>query len=459
MNTQNETVLKDDNIGKLLVKLSVPATIGMLVMSLYNVVDTIFIGKGVGTDGIAGVALAFPIQMVVGAIGMMIGIGGASLLSRSLGEGNIDKAQKTMGNVVGSVMLCGLVFTVIGYAKLDDMLRLFGATETLMPYAREYVSIVMAGVMAHSLAMALNNLARAEGHARVAMTTMIVASVVNVILDAILIFSFKMGIRGAAVATLTAYISAALFLIVFFRSGKSILKLRIADIGFERSIMKEILSIGVASFIRQTASSLLIILLNRRLGQLGGDISIAVYGVLMRLLMLVFTPIMGIAQGLQPVAGFNYGARNFPNMKKSVKLAMIASTAVAVSGTLVLLLIPVPLLRLFSNDPELIAQGRNALRLVIMAFPLIGFQVMGTTLFQATGKAFQNLLLTLSRQVLFLIPLILIMPRFFHLSGLWVSFPIADILASALTLFMLIQSRHLYRPQPVHPSGGIDDQA
>jgi len=444
-----KTNLDDKNIGKLLVKLSVPATIGMLVMSLYNVVDTIFIGHGVGTDGIGGVVLAFPIQMVVGALGQMIGIGGASLFSRSLGERNMDKAQRTLGTVVASVLVVGAVITAVGYLKLDDMLRLFGATDTLLPYAREYLSIVLAGVIFHSLAMALNNLARAEGKAKIAMTTMILASVVNMILDAVFIFGLNLGIKGAALATLIAYISAALFLVIFFQSGKSVLHLRLRDIGFDLAILKEVLTVGVASFIRQTAMSLLVILLNRRLGQLGGDISIAVYGVVMRLLMFIFTPIMGIAQGLQPVAGFNYGAKRFDKMKKSVVLATIASTAIAVSGTLLLTLFPGACLRLFSDDSELINQGRVALRYIILAFPLVGFQVMGATLFQATGKVAQTLILTLARQLLLLIPLVLILPRFFHIKGVWIAFPIADTLGFLLAVALVYRFRHFYQPQPV----------
>lgn len=444
----HKTNLDDKNIGRLLFRLALPATIGMLVMSLYNVVDTIFIGHGVGTDGIGGVVLAFPIQMIVGALGQMIGIGGASLLSRSLGENNMDKARCTLGTVIASVLVIGSIITIVGYLMLDDLLRLFGATDTLLPYAREYLSIVLGGVIFHSLAMALNNLARAEGKAKIAMTTMILAAVVNMILDAVFIFGLNMGIKGAALATLTAYISAATFLVIFFQSGKSILHLRIKDIGFDLLILKEILAVGVASFFRQTAMSLLVILLNRKLGQLGGDIAIAVYGVLMRLLMFIFTPIMGIAQGLQPVAGFNYGAKRFDKMKKSVILATIASTTIAVSGTLLLMIFPGTCLSLFSNDPELISQGRIALGYIILAFPLVGFQVVGATLFQATGKALQTLILTLARQLLFLIPLILVLPRFFHLKGLWMAFPIADTLGFVLAVVMIYRFRHFYQTQP-----------
>lgn len=442
---QKKTILDDQNIRRLMVKLSLPAMVGMFVMSLYNVVDAIFIGQGVGTIGIAAVAIAFPIQMIVGAIGQMIGIGGASLLSRSLGAKDYQTANKILGNVIATVAALSLTITVIGFIFMDKLLNLFGATETILPYAKEYLQFILMGIFMHSLAMALNNLVRAEGRAKIAMLTMILSAVINIILDAVLIFGLKMGIRGAAIATLIAYMAAALFLIVFFLRGKSVLKLRIKDIKFDKIIEREIFAIGISAFVRQTAMSLLVILLNHTLGNYGGDISIAVYGVVMRLIMLIFTPIMGIAQGLQPVAGFNFGAKNYIKTKESIKLATIASTLIATAGTLLLLLFPATLLRIFSNDPELLTQGKGAIRYIVLAFPTVGFQVMGTTLFQAIGKATQTFILTLSRQFIFLIPLVFTLPRFFHLTGVWISFPIADTLSAMLTLLMLIPLRNRYK--------------
>ncbi|MBN2417548.1 MATE family efflux transporter [bacterium] len=420
----------------------------MLVMALYNIVDTIFIGRCVGTDGIAGVALAFPIQMIVGAIGQMIGIGGASLLSRSLGAKDYDKAGRTMGSVVGAVLVLGGAITLIGYTRLDGMLRLFGATDTLLPYAREYLSIILAGVTLHSMAMALNNMARAEGHAKIAMTTMLVSAGINIVLDALFILVLDMGIRGAAIATLIAQVCAAAFLVLFFRSGKSSLKLKVRLIRLDPVILREVFAIGIASFIRQTAMSVLVILLNHKLGALGGDIAIAVYGVVMRLLMFIFTPLIGVAQGLQPIAGFNFGAKRFTYLKRAILLATAATTVIATSGTLLLTLFPEAFLRLFSHDRELLMQGRTALRYVILAFPLVGINVVGATLFQATGKAMQNLILTLSRQILLLIPLVLILPKFFHLNGIWIAFPISDLLSSVLAVVLVYRSRHLFHLEP-----------
>jgi len=437
-----ELTLEDQNIKRVLFKLSGPATVGMLVMSLYNVVDTVFIGRGVGTAGIGGVAIAFPIMMIVGAIGQMIGIGGASLLSRRLGAKDLSTANKTLGNVIASVAVLSLPIIFLGFLYMNSMLRLFGATETLLPYAREYMQFILPGIFMHSLAMALNNLVRAEGNAKVAMFTMILSAVTNIILDAVFIFGLNMGIRGAALATLIAYITAGLFLILYYLSGRSILTIRVRDIRFEYAIQKEIIAIGISVFVRHTAMSLLVILLNNTLGKYGGDTAIAVYGVIMRLMMMIFTPIMGIAQGLQPVAGYNYGAKDYIKVKESVVLATIASTMIATAGTLIIMLFPQSLLRAFSDDAELLRIGGGALRYIVLAFPILGFQLMGTTLFQALGKATQTFILTLSRQILFLIPLVVILPRFFQLTGVWISFPIADVLSTALTVWMLIPLRN-----------------
>lgn len=443
---QNDVILNDKNIKRLLIKLSLPAIVGMFVISFYNIVDTIFVGRGVGTIGIAALAITFPIQMIVGAIGQMIGIGGASLLSRTLGTENYEKANKILGNVIASVTVLSLTITFLGFLFLDDMLKLFGATKTLLPYAKVYLKFILMGIFMHSLAMALNNLVRAEGKAKIAMTTMILAALVNIGLDALFIFGLKMGIRGAAIATLIAYHSAALFLLIYFFMGKSILKIRFREIRFEQSIQKEIFAIGISPFIRMSAMSLLVILLNNTLGKFGGDLAIAVYGIIMRILMFILTPVMGISQGLQPIAGFNYGAKNYKKTKESVKLAMIASTTIVTAGSLILYLFPKTLLGIFSDDSELIKFGEEALHLIVLAFPTIGFQMMGTTLFQAMGKAAQTFILTLSRQFIFLIPLVIILPRFFQITGVWISFPIADLLSALLTFFMLNTLRNRFTP-------------
>ncbi len=437
-------ILKDDNIGRSLFKLSLPAMIGMLVMSMYNVVDAIFIGKGVGTMGIAAVAISFPIQMIVGAIGQMLGIGGASLLSRSLGAQDYDTSNRILGNVIISTVLFSLVITIVGFLFTDQVLVFFGSSQTILPYAKEYFIYIVPGILFHSMAMALNNLIRAEGKAKVAMFTMIISSVLNIILDALFIFGFKMGISGAAIATLLAYIAGAIYLALYYLSGRSMLNVKISYLKFDLKINKEIYAIGIAVFARQAAMSILVIILNNLLGFLGGDIAIAVYGIVMRILMVMMTPIIGLAQGLQPIAGYNFGAQNYLKTKESVKLAVLVSSILSISATFIIMVFPVALLKLFTNDILLIDQGKTALRLMVLAFPVVGFQIVGSTLYQAIGKAFENLILTLSRQVLFLIPLVFILSHYFKLVGVWLSFPVADILSFLLTLMFLISLNKQY---------------
>ena len=442
-------ILNNPNIKQLLIKLSLPAVVGMLVMALYNVVDAIFIGRGVGTIGIAGVAINFPIQMIIGAIGQLAGVGGASVLSRSLGAKDFNKANQILGNVLITITGMSLVIIVIGYVFMNDLLRLFGASETILPYAREYLMYVLGGSGIHCMAMALNNLVRAEGKAKIAMITMIASAVVNIILDAVFILGFKMGIRGAAIATLIAYITGGSFLLFYYLSGRSILQLRLQNIRFNLGIQREIFAIGVSVFVQQTSMSLLMMILNNTLGKYGGDLSIAVYGVIMRLLMLIITPLLGLAQGLQPIAGYNYGAQNFTRTREVFKLAALYATFFASFGALMLFAFPHVFLRLFSSDEALIAQGRSALRLMIPAFPVVGFQIMGTTLFRAIGKASQTFVLTLSRQILFLLPLVFILPLFFQARGIWISFPIADTLSTLLTFVMLykLQKQFQFKDQ------------
>ena len=438
---KNNHILADDNIGKLLFRLSAPATLGMFVMALYNVVDTIFIGHSVGKLGIAGISIVFPFQMFVMAIGQTLGIGGASLISRSLGAGNIEKAEKTLGNVIFSVVIFGISLAIFGSFFIDKILLVFGATETILPYAREYMQIILFGTILFTFLMSSNNIIRSEGKAKVAMGTMIISAVLNIILDPIFIFSFKMGVRGAAIATVIAQFISVIYIVFFFCSGKSVLKFKLINLKFNIPILKEVFVIGASAFARQSAQSFLIIVLNNSLGLYGGDISIAVFGVVSKLIRFIIMPIFGIAQGLQPIAGFNYGAKQYGKAWKALKLALFSGVTISTLGSLLVISIPGTLMKIFTNDTLLINEGVHSLKIFILAFPLVGFQVVGATVFQAFGKAIPALFLSLSRQILFLIPLILILPGFFHLDGIWFAFPVSDVLATIVTLMMLYREK------------------
>lgn len=477
---ERSRLLADESIGKLLFRLSAPATIGMLVMALYNLVDTVFVGQALGDNsvqGIAGIAVAFPVMMIVMSIALAIGIGGASIISRSLGERNSEKAENVMGNVLSLVLIASTFICIFGSIFITPILRLFGATDTILPYATEYLTVILYGSIFFMFALAMNNVVRAEGNAKVAMYTMLVSAIVNILIDPIFIFrsgyiefnfladkfglviepiymyGFGMGVKGAAVATVLSQIIGALFLLWYFASGNSSLRFHTKNLIPRWNIVKESVSIGMGPLARNASSSLVVIVLNNiLLAYGGGDVSIAVFGVANRLFMFTFMPMYGIVQGLQPIVGFNYGAKNFSRVIESVKLSIFITTAMATLGFLILLLFPEQLFNIFTSDQQLIASGKYATRIMILALPLVGFQVVGTSLYQAIGKARPSFLLAMSRQLLFLVPLVIILPRFFNLNGVWMAFPLSDSLSFLLTLVMVIKEFKLLTGEAAVPS-------
>ncbi len=431
-------VLDTNNIPKILLKMSLPAMIGMVFMALYNIVDTIFIGKGVGSLGIAGITIVFPIQMIIMAIGQMIGIGGGSLVSRSLGSNNIEKANMTLGNVIFAILCLSIPITIFGSIFIDDLLFIFGATETILPYAKAYMEIIILGTFLVGISVALNNLIRADGHAKVAMLIMIIGGTTNIVLDAIFIFGLKMGIKGAAWATFTAHIITASFLFYYFLSKKSNLYLKLKYLKPNLSILKELFGIGAGIFARQASGGILVAVMNQTLATYGGDFAISAFGILFRLSMLTMTPMVGIAQGIQPIVGYNFGAKKYNKVKESMKIAIIWAMIAGTIGVIILFFFARQLMTLFTNNKEVIEIGVDALRVAVLAMPLVGFQIIGSAVFQALGKILPSFILSLSRQVLFLIPLVLILPKFFKLAGIWNSFLIADSLAAILTFIMIV---------------------
>ncbi|WP_340820160.1 MATE family efflux transporter [Methanolobus sp. WCC4] len=464
---ERSKLLADESIGKLLFKLSAPATVGMLVQALYNLVDTAFVGQALGENSIqaiGGISVAFPVMMIVMATALAIGIGGASMISRSLGERDMDRAENVMGNVLSMVLITSVLICVLGSIFITPVLQLFGATDTIMPYATDYLSIILYGSIFFMFALAMNNVVRSEGNANVAMYTMVISAIVNIILDPFFIFSsgyveftffadkfgivvqplyvygLGMGVKGAAIATVLAQTTGALFLIWYFASGSSTLRFHTRNLRPRWDIMKESISIGMGPLARNASSSLVVIVLNNILiAYGGGDVAIAVFGVVNRLFMFTFMPMYGIVQGLQPIVGFNYGARNFSRVMDSVKLSMLVTSTMSVAGFMLLIIFPEQLFSIFTSDQQLISSGKYATRIMVLALPLVGFQVVGASLYQAIGKARPSFLLAMSRQLLFLIPLVLILPHFFHLTGVWMAFPLSDGLSFMLTLVMVLR--------------------
>ncbi len=440
-------------VKKLLWTLSLPAMAGMLTMSLYNVVDTIFIGRGVGSIALTGVTLAFPVMMVLMALGFMVGIGAASTASISLGAGNIPRAERTLGNAATLSVVLGLLVMAVTIPNSAALVRLFGASPAAMQPAVEYLDIILLGAVFALFPMAINNMARAEGAARVAMVNMILGSVLNVVLDPLFIFGLHMGVRGAAVATVISQAVTSVYVSRYFLSGRSTLRLRRANLLLSRGVTRAILSVGFPSLIRMSAASVIVLLINRALGTYGGDISIAAFGVVNRAQQFLSMPLIALAQGLQPVVGFSYGARRYDRALDVSRYALKLSTGVSLAACLVMVTVPGMVMRVFTTDPALIAEGVRAGRLMSLGFFLVGYQVVGSTVFQSLGMVLKTLVTQTSRQILVLVPLVLLLPPLLGTDGVWLAHPVSDVLSFFLVLFLLLpQLRELKRRQEARPS-------
>lgn len=437
MKTHSERLGKEP-IGKLLVKLSLPATVGMLVNALYNLVDTIFVGQGVGPDAIGGLAIAFPIQMIIMGIAIMIGVGAASAISRYLGAGDTEKADHVAGNSYILILFLSIIWAVIGMTFTDPLLKIFGATETLLPYARDYIRIIFFGSIFFSFAVTSNNLIRAEGNAKAAMISMLIGTGLNIILDPIFIFLFSMGIKGAAYATIISQFASFIYVVIYFYSGKSALRIMPHHLKFNLEISKEIITVGMPAFLRNIVGSIIAIVLNNSLGFYGGDLAIIVYGAMNRVVMFVFMPVFGVVQGMQPILGFNYGAKLFDRARKTIKLSLATTVFMMTISAIFVLIFPKLILRMFTSDVEILEMGAVAVRYIFIAFPVIGIQIISGSVYQALGKAVPAILLSLLRQLILLIPLVLILPRLgLGLTGIWLSFPISDFVSTFISGILL----------------------
>lgn len=437
--------LGEEKVSKLLLKFSIPAIVGMLVNALYNVVDRIFIGHGVGALGIAGITIGFPIMLVIMAFAMLVGIGANSLISIRLGEKKKDEAELILGNAMVLLVCISLVISAVGLIFLEPLLRIFGASEAVLPYAKEYLGVILWGTVAQTIGFGMNNFIRAEGNPRIAMFTMLIGAILNTILDPIFIFIFGWGIRGAAIATVFSQIVSAAWVLYYFLGGKSTLKVHAKNLKLRLKIVTKIFTLGAAPFLMQIAASLLNTIMNKSLNFYGGDIAISGMGIVTSISTLILMPIFGINQGSQPVIGYNYGALKFDRVKKALKLAIIAATAVSCIGFVVTRAFPVQLVGLFNRtDEDLLNFGARAISIFLSFLPIIGFQIVSANYFQAVGKPRHSAFLSLSRQVLILIPALLILPRFFGLDGVLMAGPTADLISSMVTgVFLFRELRHL----------------
>lgn len=424
--------LANKSIKSLLIKQAVPASVGILFMTINILIDTIFVGRWIGPLAIAALTVVMPLTFLISSLGMAIGIGGSSVLSRALGADNKEKAVNTFAHQI--IMAFGLasVFVITGLFFSNEMLYAFGANGDIAEPARIFFIPVLLAVPFQALAMMGNNVVRAEDKARHAMTAMILSALGNLIMDVLFIKVLDMGIFGAALATATSFFIAFAYLVWFF-IYKSELRLQLKHFKWHNKLAGEITSLSFVTFARQGVIGVLAIILNHTLFEEGGEHAVTVYGIISRMLMFMLFPVLGVTQGFLPISGYNYGAGNYGRVRESIFTAIKYAGALAIVIFAVILIFAKPIVAVFTKDPSVIEDTPGALRWVFAASPIIAVQLIGSAYFQAAGKATKALLLTLSKQGFFLIPLVLILPHFFGIFGVWVSFPIADILSTLIT--------------------------
>ncbi len=425
------------SIGKLLFQQAVPASIGILVMSLNVVVDTIFVGNWIGSIAIAAINVVLPISFFISAIGMAVGIGGASMISRALGKLDKNRASRILENQISLVLSITILLAGFGILLADTLIPLFGGKGEIFDFAKSYYKIVLYGVPLLALSMVGSNVIRAEGKPAFAMVAMIIPSVLNLVLDYLFIFILDLGMAGAAWATVISYAGGLGYILYFFLSGKSELKVNFLNFRFDFPILKEISALGFVTLSRQAIVSVTYLLMNNLLFQYGGESSVAAYGIIGRMLMFALFPVLGITQGFLPIAGYNYGAHQFSRVRESINRAIFFAGLLALAIFLLIMFFSKEIVIIFTRDIEIVNRAPIYMRWVFAATPIIAIQLIGAAYFQAIGKAVPALLLTLTRQGFFFIPLVLILPQFLGEKGIWMAFPIADVLATIVTGYFL----------------------
>ena len=444
------TALGTESIGKLLMQYAVPAIIAMTASSLYNMVDSIFIGHGVGTMALSALALTFPLMNLGAAFGALVGVGAATLISVKLGQKDYDTAQRVLGNVFVLNILLGLAFTVIVFPFLNPILYFFGGSDETVEYARQFMEIILLGNVVTHLYLGLNAVLRASGHPKQAMYATIATVAINTILAPIFIFMFDWGIRRAAIASVSAHVIALLWQLKQFNNANELLHFRRGIFRLKRKIVFDSLAIGMSPFLMNLAACLIVILINQGLKKYGGDLAIGAFGIVNRLVFIVVMIVMGLNQGMQPIAGYNFGAKLYDRVNKVLKLTIIYATCVTTFGFLVGMLAPNLVVGIFTSDAELTELSATGLRITVMFFPIIGFQMVTSNFFQSIGMAGKAIFLSLTRQMLILLPCLLILPHFFGVAGVWYSMPVSDLLASLIALVMLVYQFRKFKTAAAH---------
>lgn len=443
-NRQAAMELGTERVRKLLIQYAVPAIIAMTASSLYNMVDSIFIGHGVGPLAISGLALTFPLMNLAAAFGSLVGVGAATLISMRLGQKDYQTAGTVLGNVVVLNLIIGVVFGVLALVFLDPILYFFGASADTISYAREYMTVILAGNVITHMYLGLNAVLRASGHPRESMYATIMTVVINTVLDPIFIYGFDWGIRGAAIATVLAQVISLVWQLRILSNKNELLHFRRGIYRLRGSLVRDILAIGMSPFLMNLAACFIVILINRSLAIYGGDLSIGAYGIVNRLGFFFVMIVMGINQGMQPIAGYNYGSRQYGRVLQALRLTILGATCITSLGFLIGELMPKTVVALFTTDEELIRLSAEGMRITFACFPIIGFQMVATNFFQSIGMAWKAIVLSLSRQLLFLLPCLLVLPPLFDSytewsgsMGVWCAMPVSDFLASVVAFFML----------------------
>ena len=446
--------LGTERIRKLLMQYAVPAVVAMTASSLYNMVDSIFIGHGVGPLAISGLALTFPLMNLAAAFGSLVGVGAATLISMRLGQRDYATAQRVLGNVVMLNLLLGVGFGLVALLFLDPILYFFGASDATIGYAREYMTVILLGNVITHMYLGLNSVLRASGHPRKAMYATINTVVINTILDPIFIYGFGWGIRGAAIATVLAQIISLVWQFRLLSDRSELIHFRRGIYRLRRRIVRDVLAIGMSPFLMNLTACFIVILINKGLKTYGGDLMIGAYGIVNRLAFVFVMIVMGVNQGMQPIAGYNFGAQQYDRVLRVLKLTIICAVGITTAGFLVGEFAPRLAVSLFTSDEELIRLSVEGMRIVFVFFPIIGFQMVATNFFQSIGMAGKAIFMSLSRQLLFLMPGLLFLPRFFEVStpwdgswGVWCAMPLSDFLATVVAFFMLTHQLRKFRAE------------
>lgn len=424
-------------IGGLLLRYSIPAIIGMTASSLYNIIDRIFIGQGVGASAISGLAITLPIMNLAVAFGAMVGVGAAVTISIRLGEKNRADAKFVLGNTVFLNVVISIAFSIVVLSFLDEVLRAFGASSETLPYARQFMQIILVANVVTHLYLGLNNIMRASGHPKKAMAATLLTIGINIVLAPLMIFGFKWGIRGAATATVCSQMVGLAWVLLHFAGRRSSVRFERGCFKPRMYIMRDIISIGMSSFLMNLCLCIIMSIINLRLVKYGGDFAVGAFGIINSILMFFAMVVLGLTQGMQPIAGYNYGANQWRRVIEVFRYTVMAASCVTFTGFLMVECVPGLISRAFTTSRDLIDLSTTGMRIVFAVFPLVGFQMVTSNLFQAIGKVQISILLSLSRQVLFLIPALFFLSHIFGLNGVWASMPASDLAASVLTFIVL----------------------